>query len=338
LTGFDEPGYPFIVSANRKDGTPIPFSALSGLAGCGSLPKKGSDQNCSPSVLYTLEDNAYKKNRILAIDTKFNPPAVTAEQRITDSDGVFAAALKAAGFESFIEKLINSGDANVNIDTEGISLSTKGGFWIVHEGDGTFNDKDRPIKSPNVLFKISNKAVIEQAIFLPDGLNKVQSRFGFEGVAEYGDEIVVAFQRRWNGEPHPRMGLYNPSTKSWRFVYYPLDKVESQNKDSWVGVSDISYMGSDKLYVLERDNQAGPDAAIKRIYSIDLSSVSTPLSVLKKTLVADLLDTLSNATNGPVIEKIEGMALDGFGNLWVNTDNDGLDDNSGESLLIKVQL
>jgi Esterase-like activity of phytase len=327
-----------MISANRKDGTPIPYSALSGLAGCGSLPRNGTDRLCSPSALYTIEDSAYNKNRVLAIDTSQSPPQVTKEQRIIDSDGVFANALKAAGLGSSIEKLINSGDATVNIDAEGISLSTKGGFWIVHEGDGSFDDKERPITSPNVLLKVSNKIVIDQAIFLPEQLNKVQSRFGFEGVAEYGGEVVVAFQREWNDEPHPRMGLYNPSTKLWRFVYYPLDKIESQNEDSWVGVSDITYVGNNKFYVLERDNQAGPDAAIKRIYSIVLSPMSKPLAVLKKTLVADLLDVLSDATNGPVIEKIEGMGLDGNGNLWVNTDNDGLDDNSGESLLIKVHL
>ncbi|WP_324191209.1 hypothetical protein [Nocardia cyriacigeorgica] len=51
----------------------------------------------------------------------------------------------------------------------------------------------------------------------------------------------------------------------------------------------------------------------------------------------DLLPELS-ATNGWVQEKVEGMAIAGNGGLYVVTDNDGVDDASGETVLIRVEL
>ena len=40
--------------------------------------------------------------------------------------------------------------------------------------------------------------------------------------------------------------------------------------------------------------------------------------------------------NGSVIEKVEGMAVTSNGDIWINSDNDGVDDNSGEQILMKV--
>jgi hypothetical protein len=52
-------------------------------------------------------------------------------------------------------------------------------------------------------------------------------------------------------------------------------------------------------------------------------------------LVRDVLPDVSTAIAGLAFEKIEGIAyLDG--NIWINNDNDGLKDNSGESRLIKL--
>jgi Esterase-like activity of phytase len=78
------------------------------------------------------------------------------------------------------------------------------------------------------------------------------------------------------------------------------------------------------------------DAAIKKIYSINLGDYSMADGmVVEKTLVRDLMmDLLS--FNGPVPEKIEGMTIDAAGNVWINNDNDGVDDNSGENLLINL--
>jgi len=97
--------------------------------------------------------------------------------------------------------------------------------------------------------------------------------------------------------------------------------------------------------VLERDNQAGPFAAIKRIYKVDLSDGRRPnlqgdrgqgrgqsFPVLRKELVFDLLPVYQ-ADNGWVPDKPEGMTVDAAGDVWVITDNDGVDDAPGQTWL-----
>lgn len=85
---------------------------------------------------------------------------------------------------------------------------------------------------------------------------------------------------------------------------------------------------------IERDNQGGPDAAIKRLYRIDVTNLSNG-DTLTKTLVRDLTSDLS-AAGGLTPEKIEGAALTVNGNVWIVNDNDGVDDNSGETQLINL--
>jgi hypothetical protein len=109
-------------------------------------------------------------------------------------------------------------------------------------------------------------------VTLPASTTARLVRFGFEGVASVGsgdDEVVyVAFQREWAYDPddHVRIGRYKVASSEWTFYYYPIEAPLSAN-DGWVGLSDLAYLGNDELAVIERDNQAGPDAAIKRIYS-----------------------------------------------------------------------
>jgi hypothetical protein len=103
-----------------------------------------------------------------------------------------------------------------------------------------------------------------------------------------------------------------------------------------VGISDIEYLGESQFLVLERDNQAGPDAAIKRVYYVDMGDLSSvDGTILTKTLVTDLMPDLA-APGGLVIEKVEGLTVDGNGDMWINTDNDGVDDNSGENQFLKI--
>ena len=60
--------------------------------------------------------------------------------------------------------------------------------------------------------------VIEKVVSLPEDVNAIQLKYGFEGVAVQGDFVVVAFQRVWTNEANPRIGLYNPEHKIWSFV------------------------------------------------------------------------------------------------------------------------
>ncbi len=326
--------YPTIQSVDRADGTPIPWSALSGLAAA-----------ASGSVVYGIDDSFFRGNRIFEIDTATQPAQLKREIRITDPDGKIAAlaatlpaAKDANAFDATDLAAMVNADGSVNLDPEGIALASAasgGGFWIASEGAGTVGEAARPVLTANLVFKLTATGVIQQIIQLPADVNAKQQRFGFEGIAEADGKLVVAFQRAWAGETRPRIGVYDLAAGTWQFLFYPLDAVASPN-GGWVGLSDITAMGNGRFMVVERDNQFGPDARIKRLYRIDLTGQADG-AVLAKTLVRDLLPDLK-APGGNVYEKIEGLARLANGDWLIVNDNDGVDDeaNSGETQLIRL--
>lgn len=332
--------YPTIASANREDETPIPWGALSGLAASTS----------STDTLYSIEDSFYGKNRIFVLDVSHSPATLNQEITLSDANNVFAS-LNTTHLEdrnvgndhisrlntfdeADLNALINA-DKSINVDPEGIAVASDGGFWIASEGEGTQGDGSRPINSLNFILKTDSNGLIEKVITLPEEVNTLQVRFGFEGITEYNGSVYVAFQRAWNTEDKPRIGVYNSLTENWHFFYYPLDTVESQN-GGWVGLSDITSLGDGKFLMLERDNQGNADAAIKRIYEFDVNGMIAG-ETITKTLVRDLLNEgdLSSA-RGAIAEKIEGLAVTSDNTIYIVNDNDGVDDNSGETLLINL--
>lgn len=56
---------------------------------------------------------------------------------------------------------------------------------------------------------------------------------------------------------------------------------------------------------------------------------------LSKSLTRDLMPDLE-ATNGMVLEKIESLAVTGNGGLLFANDNDGVDDSSRDTRLIRI--
>lgn len=109
----------------------------------------------------------------------------------------------------------------------------------------------------------------------------------------------------------------------------------------WVGLSEIVAHG-DWVYVLERDNQVGGAAVTKKVYRVPLAEmVPAPLGgalpVVTKEEVRDLIPDLKS-TGGYVLDKVEGLAIMEDGTVWVSTDNDGVDDHSGETMLWSFSL
>ena len=60
-----------------------------------------------------------------------------------------------------------------------------------------------------------------------------------------------------------------------------------------------------------------------------------PLPVVMREVVQDLIPDL-RGTGGYVLEKVEGMAIGADGTAWLVTDNDGVDDSSGETLFWSI--
>lgn len=338
--------YPSIASADRTDMTPIPWAAMSGLVG----------DPMDAETLYGIEDSFYRSNRIFTLDLSTRPVTLNAEISIKDTNNVFAATpvvtvpdpsvasnhpSRVAVFDQRDLQLLINADKTVNIDPEGIAKASDGGFWIASEGNGSVAaaEAGRPILSLNFIFKTDANGAIQNVIRLPDNVNAAQFRFGFEGVAEAGGKLYVAFQRPWtvlgDALDRVRIGVYDIAAGTWSFLLYPLDAVASPN-GGWVGLSDLTALGAGEFLVVERDNQGGPDARIKRLYKIDVDGVAAG-GTLTKTLVRDLLAQGDlTATGGLPPEKIEGSAITLDGIVWVVNDNDGVEINSGETQLIEL--
>ena len=61
------------------------------------------------------------------------------------------------------------------------------------------------------------------------------------------------------------------------------------------------------------------------------------LPVVTKEEVRDLIPDLKS-TGGYVLDKIEGLAILNDSTVWVSTDNDGVDDSSGETMFWSFKL
>ncbi len=299
-----EAAYPTIRSASI-DGLPIPFGALSGLAG----------DRAEAGRLYAVTDSFYSgAPRILQIDATARPATITGAMLVT-----------------------RNGAAAENLDLEGIATREGGGFWLASEGNPEKEMKD-------LLLKVSADGAIEEEIGLPEPVASQAKRFGLEGVAVTGsgdDETVwLAVQREWEDDPKGMVKIlsYTPAAKAWGVVHYPLD---APAEGAWVGLSEITALGGGRFLVIERDNQIGEKAKLKSIAEFSLAGItpaapgSAEIPVVEKKLVRDLLPDLA-ATNGFIVDKPEGFTVDAAGEAFMVTDNDGVDDSSGETIFVRI--
>jgi hypothetical protein len=291
-----------MIAASLTDaGTPLGWGALSALA-AGDTPGK----------LYGASDSVYANApSIFEIDAT-KAPALISGKTVVTRDGHPAQKL----------------------DIEGLVADGEGGFWLANEGD--------PAKLvPHAILHVDDKGAIRQEIGFPMELLAHQTRFGLEGITTLGEgdelTLVMAIQREWADDPKGQVKLlaYKPKAKEWSAVRYPLEAADA----GWMGLSEITAHDG-KLYILERDNQIGENARVKRVYSVALDAfkpakLGGELPVVEKTLVRDLMDDLKS-TGGYVIDKVEGFAIDRNGEAFVVTDNDGVDDSSGETLFLRL--
>jgi hypothetical protein len=229
-------------------------------------------------------------------------------------------------------RVTRGGQPAQKLDIEGITLDGEGGFWLASEGR-----TDRLI--PHAIYHVGADGAIEQEIAFPPELLAVETRFGAEGITRVGDTLWIAMQREWGDDPanHAKLVSYNIETGEWGAVHYP----KAEPATGWVGLSEIVAHG-DWVYVVERDNQVGEAAVTKKIYRIPAAemvpaALGGPLPVVTKEEVRDLMADLT-ATGGYVLDKVEGLAIMEDGTVWVSTDNDGVDDHSGETMFWSFTL
>lgn len=228
-----------------------------------------------------------------------------------------------------------NGDAAQKLDLEGITLDGKGGFYVASEGR-----TDRLV--PHAIYHVNKDGLIKTnsgEIGIPAELAAVEKRFGFEGITKIGDTLWMAVQREWKDDPknHVKLVSYNLETEEWGAVLYP----KAEPDTGWVGLSEITLHG-DYVYIVERDNQHDFRAVTKKIYRVPVAELKPAplggeLPVVTKELVRDLLPDLKS-TGGYVLDKVESLAITADGKAYVATDNDGVDDSSGETMFWSFDL
>lgn len=312
-----EESQPSIVSADQGD-APIGWGAL------GALTADPKDAN----RLYAASDSAYANGWVYTIDAS-KQPAVITERRAVKRDGAPAE----------------------DLDIEGISVAADGGFWIASEGK---KGKD------NRLFHTDKDLNITSAVELPADVAEHIGKWGLEGVSSTKDEngveqLFVAVQRPlWKdpeakdrealeGENTTRIGKYDTKTKKWQWFGYELEK--PAGKGDWMGLSEITALDYKHLLVIERDKLNGPDAKVKRVMKVTLPEGGAEgaaagvnggaLPMVKKELAVDVLPKL-RATNGWTQEKLEGFTIAADGEMYAVTDNDALEDATGETVFLRL--
>jgi hypothetical protein len=279
------------------------------LIGWGAISGMVADQD---GMIYAVNDSFYGfQPSIFKIDPSQTPARIVDVIRVHRQDGSPAQKL----------------------DMEGITLDGKGGFYIASEGR-----TDRVV--PHAIYHVNKDGLIKAKkgeIGLPAELMAVEKRFGFEGITKVDDTLWMAVQREWKDDPknHVKLVSYDLKTKEWGAVLYP----KAEPKKGWVGLSEIVAHG-DWVYVIERDNQIGADVVTKKIYRIPMADMQPAklggdLPVGRKEEGRDLIPDLQ-AQGGYVTDKVEGLAILADGTAFVSTDNDGVDDSSGETFFWSI--
>lgn len=306
------PSFPTIESAD-EGGYPIGWGAL------GALSAKPGD----PTHLYAASDIAYATGRIYSVDVTTSPAVI---------DGLIEVS--------------DAADEKPNIDIEGVYARPDGGFWVAQEGSNGAGNK---------LLRLDAAGKIAETVSLPAEVTDHIKSWGLEGVSATGtgagEKVYVAVQRPLWVDPSlanaalaeqeghvARIGRYTPATGAWEWFGYPL--ATTSVTGDWIGLSEVTALDDDTLAVIERDKQNGRTAALKRVYTVDLPAPgvtgAAPITApLTKTLAIDVLPALQ-ARRGWTQEKLEGLTIGADGDAYAVTDNDGLDDASGETVFLDL--
>ncbi|WP_040158272.1 esterase-like activity of phytase family protein [Nigerium massiliense] len=290
----------------RLERGPADYPQLTSSKGIGWGALGALSASGRPGVLYTTTDSAYKNTRILTVDARRAPADIVAQLPVT-KDG------KQASY-----------------DAEGIWHNPRGGFWLGVEG---------ATGPENKLVQLDEKGAVLKEVALPASYTDKLSKQGIEGITGTpdGKTLYIAMQREAKGEKVTRIGAYDVASGAFTWWGYPLEAPSA--KGDWIGLSEITWVGKNKLAVIERDKLSGPAAKVKRLYTVTLDQPGVadgqPLPVLTKKLAHDVLPDLAKP-KGWVQEKLEGMTVDERGDVYVITDNDALQDNTGETVFLKL--
>lgn len=292
-------GWPSIVSKNDSSGMPIGWGALSGLTASPQIMGK----------LTAVSDSAYAEGRLYHIMAMPDKPAmITGVTVVKDENGPVEG-----------------------LDLEGIYERPMGGYWLASEA-----------KKPSdaALHRIDSDGMVLDTVKLPAEVTSKLGKWNLEGVTATGldttETVYFAIQRLKEDLTQTMIGAYHVKSEEFSWYSYPLETTTVEG--DWIGISEITALGGDKFAVIERDKLNGPDAALKKVYMVDLGekggSADNPTKVEKEELL-DVLPDLK-APRGWTQEKLEGLAMDVTGRMYAVTDNDAVDDATGETVFMDL--
>jgi hypothetical protein len=304
--------YPQLQSVADDTGLPIPWVAISGMAG----------DPADPATLYAVSDSFLAQPYIYKIDPRTTPALITERIAVGEPE--------------------TDDQSMGEYDLEGIAVRPEGGFWLASEGRVSEGSS-----RPNLIVRVEAEGTVVEGIELPAEAVDVATDSGLQGVAVTGTEaggdetVWVVQQRPWDNDAENtvKVGKFDVAADAWTFAAYPLDAPESP-AGGWIGLSEITVLPDGRVAIVERDNELGEAAALKRIYGIDPASVEfaaadRELPLLEKTLLRDILPDLGAASIS-VPDKVESLAVTADGIVYLATDNDGLDENYGETVFIRL--
>lgn len=342
---------PSIISAG-EGGKPIGWGALSGLAADPRNPKR----------LYAVFDSAYAKGWVYSVDVSSTPAVITERRPVLrdgkpaedlDIEGISAAAdggfwMISEGKKGTDNQLIHT-DADLNILSSmklPADLAEHIGKWGL-EGVSAVKDADG----------------VEQ-VFVA-----VQRPLWKDPSGKTTGEVQKSQPDPLEGAHTARIGKYNTKTKQWKWFGYPLEHTSTDG--DWMGLSEITALDDQHVLVVERDKLNGPDAKVKRVMKVTLPKADAStnpthesagaggnndrqnkaigkstqregnvgkapsLPLAKKELAVDVLPHL-RATNGWTEEKLEGFTVAADGQMYAVTDNDALDNATGETVFLRL--
>jgi len=301
--------YPMIASTDDASGLPIPWVALSGLVG----------DPWDANTLYAVSDTFLADGFIYTVDVSNTPALIVDRLQVTG--------------------------ASQRLDLEGIAVGPDGYFWLGSEGAA-------PGGIENLVLKVDANGTVQSEIPLPAELVNNRRSNGIEGIAVTGsagsEVIYVAIQRAWPGEGdtdkvNTKIGRYDVAAGEWSFVHYPL---QAQGNGDWIGLSEITLLPDGNFAVIERDKgwgpSTGPVAELKSVFEIDLANAEfrayndpAGLVTIEKALLLDVLPKLAKNSIWTA-EKLEGFAVARDRKIYVVTDNDGIDDATGETVFLRL--
>ena len=181
---------------------------------------------------------------------------------------------------------------------------------------------------------------MQEEIPLPADVAANVTSNGFEGVAVTGagagEQVWVAVQRELKGDPKGtvRIGRYSVADKTLGVAGLPARRRTRRRLDRPVraGPGRQRHVRGDRARQPARPEGHGQEGLHLRRAG---HARHRALPTVTKTLAVDLLPALQ-ADNGWAQDKVEGLTIAGNGQVYAVTDNDGVEDATGETVFMRL--